>query len=287
LQQHADDATVMWPADRGDRAAPVTQPLFAPVTQPLPAPVAADVPAQVSERALMLAWVGGVVGLAGLVGLTALVLSGGAGLYANGGAASPVAAAQPLEPSPAPALAVAAEAPRAPFGATAVLDDIVRHRDPQISVNSLPHKERIVIGKDLMQFRVKSSEAGYLYVFFVGTGSEQMHLLLPNALDRDNRIEADTTVSLPRKSWTIGASGPPGANHVVVMVSRVPREFPAAVLKRGATMPEFDLGQLGRAWVDTPATSPVLAGELRCPGGAGCDGSYGATLMRIEEVAAR
>jgi hypothetical protein len=31
----------------------------------------------------------------------------------------------------------------------------------------------------------------------------------------------------------------------------------------------------------------VFAGEARCENGAGCDASYGATLMRIEEIAAK
>jgi hypothetical protein len=241
-----------------------------------------------------------------LAGLAGLALAGGAAWYAtrdarliapsSARAAAPDAlAAVPATPAAAPALpasperapALAAEPARAAFSAIAGLDDIVRHRDPLILVNTLADKERIVIGKDPMQFRVKSNQAGFLYVFYVGTGSEQLHLLLPNALDRDNRIAADATVRLPRKSWKIVAAGPPGVNHLVVMVSRAPRDFSAAGLKGGEDIPSFDFEQARRAWAATPAGKPVFAGEVRCARGAGCDAGYGATLMRIEEVAAR
>ncbi|WP_426175886.1 DUF4384 domain-containing protein [Massilia sp. TWR1-2-2] len=171
-------------------------------------------------------------------------------------------------PAPLPAAAAAC----GPFTALAGLDDIVRHRDPLISVNTLAQKERIVIGKDLMQFRITSSEAGYLYVFFVGTGSEEMQLLLPNAIDRDDRIAADATVNLPRKSWQIGAAGPPGVNHVLVMVSRAPRDFAAAGLSSGETMPRFDSAQARRVWAACrpprrcwPARRPARAGPDAMP----------------------
>jgi hypothetical protein len=183
---------------------------------------------------------------------------------------------------------VVAEQTRPPFTAIAGLDDIVRHRDPVISVIALADPQRIVIdSKDRMQFSVKSSEAGYLYVFFVGIGSAQLQLLLPNALDQDNHIAANGMVSLPRKSWEIGALGPPGVNHLVVMVSRARRDFSAAGLRGTEIISEFDPEQARRAWAATPSSRPVFAGEARCENGAGCDASYGATLMRIEEIAAK
>lgn len=298
-----DDATVLMPSP--DRGGPTTQrpgaaTAAAAITRHQPPPVAPAAPARPSKRALLLA------------GLAALALAGGAVWYAsvaarlsahgnNAGQAAlapdslaamqaPAAAAPALPASPvsaARAPALAAEPARAPFTALGALDDIVRHRDPQILVNTLADKERIIIGKDPLQFRVKSNEAGYLYVFYIGTGSTQLQLLLPNGLDRDNRIAADATVSLPRKSWKIVAAGPPGVNHIVVMVSRAPRDFAAAGLQSAEAIPGFDPEQARRAWAATPATKPVFAGEARCASGAGCDAGYGATLMRIEEVGAR
>jgi serine/threonine protein kinase len=250
-------------------------------------PVPPAVSARAGKRALL------------LTGVAGLVLAGAAAWYTSGSirtapgndarppSLAPAVATPVLPTAPGNAPAAPVEPVRAPFTAVAGLEDIVSHRDPLISVNTLADKGRIVIGKDPMQFRVGSSEAGYLYVFFVGTGSEQLQLLLPNAIDQDNRITANSMVSLPRKSWKIVAAGPPGVNRLVVMVSRAPRDFTAAGLKSDESISGFDPEQARRVWAATPANKAVFAGEALCPSGAGCDGNYGATLMHIEEVAAK
>jgi hypothetical protein len=244
-----------------------------------------------------------------LAGLAALVLAGGAAWYVTGDtrssaaskntsnkvvraavpkdslatAPAPVVAAQAVPTSPVAAPAVAAE-PRATFSPIAGLDEIVRHSDPLISVNAMAKKARLVIDKDPMQFNVKSSEAGYLYVFSVGAKSDSLQRLLPNGLDQDNYIAANTTVNLPRKSWPLVAAGPAGMHHLVVMVSRAQRDFSAAGLKSGEEIPSFDFEQARQAWASAPGNKAVFAGEVRCPSGDKCDASYGAALILIEEV---
>jgi hypothetical protein len=47
-----------------------------------------------------------------------------------------------------------------------------------------------------------------------GTDAAHFYLLFPNAIDRDNRIEADKVIELPRKGWQITAGGPAGAQAV-------------------------------------------------------------------------
>ena len=223
-----------------------------------------------------------------LGGLIGVAVAGGAVWYLTRGGTTPaVVAAVPAAPPSVTPLPAAAVAPaRAPFNVIAALEDIVRHGDPLISVNTLADKERIMIGTDRMQFRVKASEAGYLYVLFAGTGEANLQLLFPNSRDQNNRVAADTTVILPREGWKITASGPPGVNHIVTMVSRQPRDFSAAGLKQGETMPEFELAEARRVWSATPATHAAFAGDPRCAAAADCDTRYGATLIRIEEVAA-
>jgi hypothetical protein len=194
-----------------------------------------------------------------------------------------MASSPPVEVAPASP----SEPARPPFTLVAALEDIVRHGDPLISVNTLADKERIAIGLDRMQFRVKSSESGYLYVLLAGTDKAHLQLLFPNGLDKNNRIDADATVTLPRKGWQITAGGPPGTNHIVTMVSREPRDFSNAGLKAGETIPEFELGQAEQVWRRTPARQAALAGAPRCANAAAvCDPAYGATLIRIEEVPA-
>ena len=235
-----------------------------------------------------------------LIGFAGLAVAGGAGWYAlrggnsiagakvgaiakGGPPAAPVVPAALPSVTPPPAAAVAPA--RAPFSVIAGLEDIVRHSDPSISVNTSADKEPIVIGVDRMQFRVQSSEAGYLYVFLAGTDEAHLQLLFPNSLDQNNRIAADTVVTLPRKGWQITAGGPPGADHIVTMVSREPRDFSAARLQQGETIPEFDLTVLQRAWTGPSGSATPWVGEVRCVDGRTCDRRFGASMLRIEEMA--
>ena len=184
----------------------------------------------------------------------------------------------PLEPAGTPA--------RGPFSLVAALEDVVRYSDPLISVNTLADKQSLVIGRDRMQFRVKASEAGYLYVFFSGTDNAHLSLLFPNGIDGNNRIAADSEVVLPRKGWQITAEGPPGVNHIVTMMSRRPRDFASAGLKPDGPIREFDPDTLQRLWASAPAGGSPFAGTAQCADAAACDAAFGATLIRIAEVAA-
>ena len=230
-----------------------------------------------------------------------VVLAAGAGIvwFATRGTPKPAGATAPITataPAVAPAASVSVAPPsptevvaaptRGPFSVVAALDDIVRHSDPLISVNTLADKQSLVIGRDPMKFRVKSSEAGYLYVFFSGTDSASLTLLFPNSLDKQNRIGADTEVVLPRESWKITAGGPAGMDHIVTMVSRSPRDFSGVGLQAANPMSDFDLGTLQRLWASAPADASPYAGTVRCGTGAACPAEFGATLIRISEVAA-
>ncbi len=247
--------------------------------------------APVARKSRVPMMVGGVVLAAGAAGVV---------WFATRGPAKPVEAGAPAATTPtpqatapaasnivaAPIIAVPTAPPvRGPFSTVAALEDIVRHSDPLISVNTLADKQSLVIGRDRMKFRVKSSEAGYLYVFFSGTDNAGLTLLFPNANDAKNRIAADTETVLPRESWNIDAGGPPGVNHIVTMVSRSPRDFSGVGLKPANPLSEFDLATLQRLWSATPADSSVYAGTARCVVGAACPAEFGATLIRIAEEA--
>lgn len=227
-------------------------------------------------------------------GLALLLAAGGAwwmvgGQRAPAPQAAPVAAtpASQVLPAPAPAPApVPAPPPAVPFTLVGALQDIVRQADPLLGVNVLADKSRLTIGSDRLQFRVKSSESGYLYVFLAGTDKSHFYLLFPNQIDQNNKIEANQEILLPRKSWAITAGGPPGHDHIVTMVSRRPRDFSAAGLQgAGAEIPEFDLARAEQLWAGrAPGTSPFV-GTAKCEAGVACDTGYGASLLEIEEVA--
>ena len=122
-------------------------------------------------------------------------------------------------PSALPPPSVVAAPPAAPgFNVVAALQDIVKSASPRYAVSAVSDKPSLTIGRDRLQLRVQSSQAGYLYLFFAGTEKSTVYLLYPNRIDRENRIEAGQTVLLPKEGWRITAGGPPGTNHLVAMV---------------------------------------------------------------------
>jgi serine/threonine protein kinase len=188
----------------------------------------------------------------------------------------------------APAPAPAATLPVAPFSIVAALQDIVRAADPRLTVTATANKPTVTIGADPLQFRVKASEPGYVYVYLSGPTKNHLYLLFPNGIDKTNRIEAGQELVLPRAGWRLTAGGPPGTDHIVVTVSRVQRDLSATGLSQaGEDIPGFDLKRVEAAWPSRTATSSPLAGIAACSAGAACDGGYGAALITIEESAKR
>ncbi len=180
--------------------------------------------------------------------------------------------------------ATSTPAARPPFSPIAALEDIVRHADPLMSVNILPNKSQVVIGQDKLLFRVKSSEPGYVYVYLAGTDDAHFYLLFPNAIDRNNHIDADKQIELPRKGWHITAGGPAGVDHIVTIVSPTPRDLTTIGLKASDTIPEFDLDLAKDLWAKHSGTDSPFVGPALCETGQTCEQRYGASLVRIEEV---
>jgi serine/threonine protein kinase len=176
-------------------------------------------------------------------------------------------------------------ATRDPFTTAAALEDIVRNADPLMAVNTITNKSQVTIGKDKLLFQVKSSTPGYLYVYLAGTDANHFYLLFPNALDNNNRIEANKLVELPRKGWHITADGPAGVDHIVTLVSPTPRDLSKLGLNTADSIPEFDMAKATKAWAEHKGPGSPFVGPAICEGSAPCDQSYGASLVHIEEVA--
>jgi serine/threonine protein kinase len=285
----ADDATVMM--------APSPPPPVAPVAAPKPSVAPVPPFEQINRgpqptRSRTAVWLGGGLALAALAGAgwwfgvrdrPAVALDHAAGVVS-----APVAQAETQAERPRPASApeaALAPPPPTPFGIVTALQDIVRHADPLLGVNALADKSALQIGSDRLQFRVKSSEAGHVYVFLAGTDKSHMYLLFPNAIDKNNRIEANKEMLLPRKGWQITAGGPPGTNHIVTMVSRQPRDLSQAGLRQAnEEIPEFDLALAERLWAARTGNENPFVGKAACAASAACDSTYGASLLTIEEV---
>ena len=51
---------------------------------------------------------------------------------------------------------------------------------------------------------------------------KDLHVVFPNALDKDNRIEVDKPMILPREHWKLRAGLPAGEGRLLAMVTEQP-----------------------------------------------------------------
>ena len=235
------------------------------------------------------------VALASIAVATMAAIVVGAWYFARSGSA-PAPSSRP-DVATAPALPHAANAPSVPqaappavpFSVLAALNDIVQGADPAVQVDVRADKSTLRIGREPLRLRVRSSHAGYVYMYTGGTEKSHFYLLFPNRIDPKNRIEAGVELSLPRPSWNITAAGPPGVNQIVVMVSRSPRDLSGTGIKLSSgDIPELDLQEAARRWMrrDSDSVSPFVGG-VECRGEAGkfvCAEGYGARMVEVVEM---
>lgn len=154
-----------------------------------------------------------------------------------------------VSPHSKPALAP----PESPVGATSampeptrlyasrdVIDALKAVADPQLSIDVTLKTTRVKIGRDSLDFKIRSPIAGYLYVLMSGTHGDDLYMLFPNDKDRGNRISADVELSVPKSNWKIDFAGPPGVNRFIVLISPKPRDFKMAGWRAAGPFKEFD-----------------------------------------------
>jgi caspase domain-containing protein/uncharacterized protein DUF4384 len=93
------------------------------------------------------------------------------------------------------AVAPSAEPPRNPRG---VLVEEVRNDQAAFLVRvDVDHPDRVYQGGDELVVRVRSAQAGYLYLLYCDAAN-QVSCLFPNAFETDNRIAAEQEIIVPR-----------------------------------------------------------------------------------------
>ena len=197
----------------------------------------------------------------------------------------PAATAPTAAPTPpadnTPALAQAAPAPAAPepmLASLATLTDIEQQRDPRIVLDVKLSKSVLKIGKDALDLSIKSSHDGYIYLVLLGSDRKSFYVLYPNGLDKDNRIKAGQTRRLPRPDWQLEAAGPPGTDHLLVMVSSSPRQIDRLTMAEpSATNPfTFALNEIG-------GRTALINFLVHNKDGEGSE-RFGAKLLTLKEV---
>jgi hypothetical protein len=225
-----------------------------------------------------------------IAGLGALLL-GAAGLFAYLNRESPQRAAAPPPAAPVVASSAAgpADAPPAPvrpaaavFDPVAALDAVLAGASPERKVTVEVANKRVRINLDRLGFSIRSSHPGYVYVQMVDTARGGFYQLFPNGRDNKNRIGAGEVLTLPRRPWLFEAAGPPGTDHLVVIVSDSRRDFSAAGLAPGEPFPAFSLSRAAELQRAYAGATPLFAGVPACTA-APCPGAYGAAAFAIEE----
>ena len=141
------------------------------------------------------------------------------------------AAAQVAQAAPASA---PAEPP--PVSAIASVQNLYDQRDPRRTLAVTVPRKSLRIGQDPFEMSITSKHDGHVYIVLLGSDQTSFYLLFPNGLDGSNKIKANVPMRLPRPNWGVVAGGPPGTDHVLVLVTDNPRDL--SVLSSNAANPE-------------------------------------------------
>ncbi len=268
---------------RGVPAPPVAvAPLAGPAAQ-ASAPAAAvkpTAPAAVQPAAVAVAPAASVAAPA------APVASAGAVPAATPAPAAPPATATTAPPSVAvvPASASTATPPQrsaGEFSVNAEFDALLRDQTPGFAVQAQAPRPRLQIGKNLLKFNVTSARDGHVYVLVLGP-DHSLTLLLPNSTQRDIRIGAGQTLSLPPPTVPIATTEPAGREDFLVLVSATPRSFDGLGGKRESTFLTLPSPtRLGALAAKFSGRGSVLGGQPSgCSGDACWD--YGASRFSVD-----
>jgi hypothetical protein len=179
----------------------------------------------------------------------------------------------------------------------AALKDIYSGRDDRWVVRTTLARPTLRIGSNL-SLTVQSQRAGFVYVFYQGTQPGSFYLLFPNQLDSNNTIAADQDLALPRRHWSVTALGPPGTDHLLVMVTQTPRDFstlalPAEYVSQAGPFSKLQSSVAAVQHIGQVATLSAAAGKDACKvAGAArdlgvattCSNAFGASLVSVDET---
>ncbi len=195
-------------------------------------------------------------------------------------AAAPVAApaAAPAPPPAAPP--VAAEQP---FDAEKDFERVVAAQSPDFRVEAATAKPSFRIDKDRLSLAVKSEKEGHLYVFLHGSDGMLVQVF-PNAQAKSNRVRAGQTLTLPPpgSQWSMTASGPPGVDHFLAIVSAWPRDFSAVGLQVQDGYGQATLDAVRAAAQAHGGATPLFMGKAVCD--KECSDHFGAATFSSEQV---
>lgn len=155
----------------------------------------------------------------------------------------------------------------APVANPAQALETLRHAaDPAIKVDIQVANPRLRIRQDYLQFAVRTSLKGYLYLLHVSSEG-RLYQLFPNAKDKANDLPAGT-YEFPKSTWAIQALGPEGTGYIMAYLSPTPRDFSKGMQDEGPFK-----------------AADATAGAVRALGVVALDNRFGASsVVAVQEV---
>lgn len=102
-------------------------------------------------------------------------------------------------------------------GGLGTADSVLRGATATNSVSLSLTPGEVKTGEQLWA-EVSTTDAGYLYVYQLGTDGKSVGLVFPNAIDAANYL-APGRHKLPRPGWRMTARGPAGVGYFVAVVA--------------------------------------------------------------------
>jgi serine/threonine protein kinase len=227
---------------------------------------------------------------AAVVGIAAI----GGGLYAllapkKPAAVDTVAAAPTVAPvatpavTPAPPAAAPPAAPaNEPFDPEKDFDRVVASQSPDFRIEAATTKPTFRINKDNLSLSVKTEKDGHLYVFLHGSDGVLLQIF-PNAQAKSNRMRAGQTLTIPTGAQlAMTASGPPGVDHFLAIVSAWPRDFSAIGLQVQDGYGQATLDTVRQSARTHGGATPLFMGKAICD--KDCTDHFGAATFSSEQV---
>ena len=173
--------------------------------------------------------------------------------------------------------------PPAPYSPDLALERIAAGAAADWPVEAGSKKTSVRIGREKLEFFIKSPQAGYVYIY-MKTTDQQLSLLFPNVLDQHNRIAAGERLNLPRASWAMVSGGPAGINKFVAVVSKTALNLDELGTSKESMFLQFS-ERIAQALHEVRPTglSPLL-GKAKCLNDAPCEIHYGAASFSIQEA---
>lgn len=173
--------------------------------------------------------------------------------------------------------------------ATLAVQQIFEQRSGKRKVEVSLNKTNLLIGKDTLEFSVKSDKPGYLYIVLAGSDGKSLYLLLPNDIEKSNKLTANQAITYPNSKWKIKAAGPAGTDKLLFIVSDEPRDLSQLHgTKQGPYLHSLNDAQ-GRSQLGAFLTSSKTSSKNQCRAASKtnnngkCSDAFGAVLLDLKE----